>query len=67
MPALHELQSAFLRAMFGPDEPELLETIVGDGLLPAARLQLYRHHVLTSLTDVLQGTFPVICLSLIHI
>src|SRR5262249_16320257 len=61
MPALRELQSAFLRAMFGPEEPELLETIVGDGLLPAARLQIYRHHVLTSLTDVLQATFPVIC------
>jgi hypothetical protein len=61
MPALRELQSAFLRAMFGPEEPELLKTIVGDGLLPAARLQIYRHHVLTSLTDVLQATFPVIC------
>ena len=61
MPALRELQSAFLRAMFGPDGPELLETIVDDGLLPAARLQIYRHHVLTSLTDVLQTTFPVIC------
>src|SRR5262245_60059342 len=61
MPALRELQAAFLQAMFGPDEPELLETIVGDGLLPAARLQIYRHHVLTSLTDVLQATFPVVC------
>ena len=61
MPALRELQAAFLRAMFGPDEPELLEAIAGDGLLPAARLQIYRHHVLTSLTDVLQATFPVVC------
>src|SRR5256886_6020282 len=61
MPALPELQASFLRAMFGPDEPELLEAIVGDGLLPAARLQIYRHHVLTSLTDVLQATFPVVC------
>ena len=61
MPALRELQGAFLRAMFGPEEPELLETVVGDGLLPAARLQIYRHHVLTSLTDLLQATFPVIC------
>ena len=61
MPALRELQSAFLDAMFGPDTPQLLETIVGAGLLPAARLQIYRHHVLTSLTDVLQATFPVIC------
>ena len=61
MPALRELQVAFLRAMFGPDEPELLKAIAGDGLLPAARLQIYRHHVLTSLTDVLQATFPVVC------
>ena len=61
MPALHELQAAFLRAMLGPEEPELLEAIVGDGLLPAARLQIYRHHVVTSLTDVLQATFPVVC------
>jgi hypothetical protein len=61
MPALRELQAAFLRAMLGPDEPQLLEAIVGDGLLPTARLQIYRHHVLTSLTDVLQATFPVIC------
>ena len=65
MPALRELQSAFLRAMFGPEEPQLLETIVSDGLLPVARLQIYRHHVLTSLTDVLQATFPVIC-RLVH-
>jgi hypothetical protein len=61
MPTLHELQTAFLRAMLGSDESQLLETVVGDGLLPAARLQIYRHHVLTSLTDVLQATFPVIC------
>ena len=65
MPALHELQAAFVRAMFGPDEPALLEAIAGDGLLPAARLQIYRHHVMTSLTDVLQATFPVIC-RLVH-
>src|SRR5712692_4376702 len=61
MLALRELQAAFLRAMLGPDEPQLLEAIVEDGLLPTARLQIYRHHVLTSLTDVLQATFPVIC------
>jgi hypothetical protein len=61
MLALRELQAAFRGAMFDPDAPALLETIVGDGLLPAARLQIYRHHVLTSLTDVLQATFPVVC------
>ena len=61
MLALHELQAAFRSAMFAPESSPLLETIVGDGLPPAARLQIYRHHVLTSLTDVLQTTFPVVC------
>jgi len=61
MPALRELQDAFVQAMFGPEDPQLLEAVVGDGLLPTARLQIYRHHVLTSLTEALQATFPVVC------
>jgi hypothetical protein len=57
MPALRELQAAFLHAMFGPDGPELLETIVGDGLLPAARLDLSSPRV--DVTDRrLAGDFP---------
>ena len=58
MPALHELQAAFLRAMLGPEEPELLEAIVGDGLLPAARRRSHRH-VVTSLTE--RHRRPVVC------
>ena len=61
MPALHDLQSAFMQTMFGADNPTLLQAVVGDGLPPAARLQIYQHHVLTTLTDALQATFPVIC------
>ncbi len=61
MPALHDLQDAFLQAMFGTEAPGLLATVMGDGLPPASRLQIYRHHVLTTLTDALQATFPVIC------
>lgn len=61
MPALHELQTAFLHSMFGADAATLLTTVAGDGLAPEARVQIYRHHVLTTLTDALQATFPVIC------
>lgn len=61
MPTLCELQAMFRRAMFGAEVPPLVEAIAGDGLAPVARLQIYRHHVLTSLTEALQATFPVVC------
>ena len=61
MPTLGELQSLFRGAMFGAEMPQLVGAIAGDGLAPAARLQIYRHHVLTSLTEALQATFPVVC------
>ena len=61
MLTFRELQSLFRRAMCGAEIPQLLGVIAGDGLAPAARLQIYRHHVLTSLTEALQATFPVVC------
>ncbi|MGE3537434.1 MAG: putative DNA-binding domain-containing protein [Candidatus Tectimicrobiota bacterium] len=61
MPTLHEFQTLFREAMFGADAAQLTAAIVGDGLAPEARLQIYRHHVLTSLTEVLKTTFPVVC------
>ena len=61
MPTLCELQVLFRQAMFGAEVPPLVEAIAGDGLVPAARLQIYRHHILTSLTEALQATFPVVC------
>ena len=61
MLTLCELQSLFRSAMCGAEMPQLLGVIAGDGLAPAARLQIYRRHVLTSLTEALQATFPVVC------
>lgn len=61
MPTLCELQAMFRHAMFGAEVPPLVEAIADDGLAPVARLQIYRHHVLTSLTEALQATFPVVC------
>jgi hypothetical protein len=61
MLTFRELQSLFRRAMYGAEMPQLLGVIAGEGLAPAARLQIYRHHVLTSLTEALQATFPVVC------
>ena len=61
MLTLRELQSLFRSAMWGVEMPQVLGVIAGDGLAPAARLQIYRHHVLTSLTEALQATFPVVC------
>src|SRR5713101_6516826 len=61
MPTLRELQAMFRHAMFGAEVPPLVEAIAADGLAPVARLQIYRHHVLTSLTEALQATFPVVC------
>ena len=61
MTALRELQSAIGRAVLGLDEASIVTAIHGDGLEPAARLGIYRHHYLTSLTEALKAIYPVIC------
>ena len=61
MVALRELQTAFQRAVQSEPEASLLAEIVEDGLAPGARLAIYRHHVLTTLTDVLLSAYPVVC------
>ena len=77
MPSLRDVQAAFGRALlsdaFGAvadghpgatpgGEPDgLLAAIAGDGLAPAARLAIYRHHVAATLSDALKGAFPVVC------
>lgn len=61
MPALHELQAAIGSAMRGGDAGAAAREIEPDGLAPEARLEIYRHHVLTTLTSALEATFPVIC------
>jgi hypothetical protein len=60
MPSLRELQAGFRAALLEDTPASLTELIAGDGLAPEARLAIYRHHVLTTLTDVLVGVYPVI-------
>lgn len=60
MPRLAELQVAFKQALL-QDDDAVASAICGDGLTPQARLAIYRHHVLTTLTDVLKTTYPVVC------
>ena len=61
MSALRELQCSIGRAVLGLDEASIVEAIQGDGLDPAARLAIYRHHYLTSLTEALKAIYPVVC------
>ena len=57
MRPLSELQSSFRVAMLDGDDVAVASDILEEA---AERLDVYRHHVLTSLTNVLASTFPVI-------
>jgi Putative DNA-binding domain len=61
MSTLLELQMRLRRAVLGGDTGEIIAAIQGDGLDPAARVGIYRHHAFTTLGDALQTTFPVVC------
>jgi hypothetical protein len=62
--SLRELQAAFGRASLVGDEAGidagLEDAIAGDGLSPGARVAIYRHHVLDTLTGVLEVAYPVV-------
>ena len=58
--ALRELQTGLRDALLGADAAGVENAIVADGLAPAARLAIYRHHVLASLTEVLRAVYPVV-------
>jgi hypothetical protein len=64
MSAWPDLQAAFGAAMLtdDPAAPDgmLAALVRGDGLGVDARLRIYRHHVLTTLTDVLRSAYPVV-------
>jgi hypothetical protein len=57
---LGELQTLFKRALLQEDHG-IARAVSGDGLAPEARLALYRHHVFTTLTEVLKAAYPVVC------
>jgi len=61
MLALHNLQRVFKDGLLADDKETVLAHIAGDGLDPRARLAIYRHHVLTTLTATLESAFPVVC------
>ena len=61
MSMLLELQMRLRRAVLGGDTAEIVAAIQGDGLDPAARVGIYRHHAFATLGDALQSTFPVVC------
>ena len=61
MPTLPELQAGFAAAILREDARDVAASIVGDGLTPAARVQVYWNHVFSSLTEALEATFPVVC------
>jgi hypothetical protein len=60
MPSLAETQARLARAALDPHGGDVDDLIAGDGLAPAARLAIHRHHHVASLTTALQATFPVI-------
>ena len=66
-PTLRELQAEFGRALVGDTDASRATItgdgleIAGDGLAPEALLRIYRQHVVTTLTDALKTTFPVVC------
>src|SRR5262245_9426725 len=60
MPTWGELQTSFTRALL-QDDAAVAGAVLGDGLEPEARIAIYRHHVLTTLTEVLKAAYPVVC------
>lgn len=60
MPSLAELQARFTRALLDDDASGVAAAVLGDGLAPEARIAIYRHHVVESLTAALRATYPVI-------
>ena len=61
MAMLLELQMRLRQAVLGGDGAEIVAAILSDGLDPAARVGIYRHHAFVTLGDALQSTFPVVC------
>jgi hypothetical protein len=60
MTSLAETQARFARALRDGAAADADGLVAGDGLAPAARLAIYRHHHVTSLTAALRATYPVV-------
>src|SRR5262249_62378298 len=61
MPALYDLQVALRDVLLGGDSTAAVSEIAHDGLLPEARLAIYRHHIFFTLTESLKSIYSVVC------
>lgn len=61
MTALGDVQAAMRSALLGGDDSTAAELVESDGMCAGARLAIYRHHVFTTLTAVLEAVYPVVC------
>ncbi len=59
-PALPELHSRFLAAIYDDGAPGPVEAIAGHGLEPSARLRIYRHSCYEIHTGALRVTYPAV-------
>lgn len=59
-PALRELQTAFLAALFDDAAPGPVDSIPGNGLTPAARLRIYRRSCNEIQTATLRTSYPAV-------
>jgi hypothetical protein len=60
MMSLRELQQEMRAMLLGESDAAIAGAVRDDGIAAVARLDLYRHHVLTTLTTALRATFPVV-------
>jgi hypothetical protein len=61
MRCLAEVQRTFVDALLDSRASDIAAVVAGDGVAPGARVAIYRHHVVTSLTAALRSTYPVVC------
>jgi hypothetical protein len=61
MTSLRDLQREIGTALLAEGDAAVARAVQDDGIAATARLDLYRHHILTTLTAALCATFPVVC------
>ena len=60
LPSLRDTQAAFAAHLAGHDRPDLVNAIAGDRRTVLGRLQLHRHHIVSSIGAALTATFPTV-------
>lgn len=61
MLSLLDLQRSFRHALLSGNDAAIAELVVDDGIPAAARIDVHRNNMTSSLTEVLKATFPVVC------